>query len=91
MRQWRRRLRRRQRGRERGRAQGDVEGRPRVAHVDDVIALMAEGLVLPYLDIPFQHASPGVLKAMRRPAHAENTLAINIGITPNFPAWGIFN
>ena len=37
-------------------------------HVDEVIALMAEGKVLPYLDIPFQHASPTVLKAMRRPA-----------------------
>jgi ribosomal protein S12 methylthiotransferase len=37
--------------------------------------LMAEGRVLPYLDIPFQHASPTVLKRMRRPAHAENTLA----------------
>jgi ribosomal protein S12 methylthiotransferase len=44
-------------------------------HVDDVIALMADGRVLPYLDIPFQHASPRVLKAMRRPAGAENTLA----------------
>lgn len=43
-------------------------------HVDDVIPLMAEGLVLPYLDIPFQHASPRILKAMKRPAHAENTL-----------------
>src|SRR5919112_3220858 len=43
-------------------------------HVDDVIPLMAEGLVLPYLDIPFQHASPSVLKAMRRPAHAVDTL-----------------
>jgi ribosomal protein S12 methylthiotransferase len=43
-------------------------------HVDDVIPLMADGLVLPYLDIPFQHASSSVLKAMRRPAHAENTL-----------------
>jgi ribosomal protein S12 methylthiotransferase len=38
-------------------------------HVDQVIPLMAEGLVLPYLDIPFQHASPSVLKAMRRPAN----------------------
>ena len=37
-------------------------------HVDDVIPLMAEGKILPYLDIPFQHASPTVLKAMRRPA-----------------------
>ena len=44
-------------------------------HVDAVIPLMAEGKVLPYLDIPFQHASPAVLKRMRRPAHAENTLA----------------
>jgi ribosomal protein S12 methylthiotransferase len=43
-------------------------------HVDAVIPLMAEGGVLPYLDIPFQHASPGVLKRMRRPAHAVNTL-----------------
>lgn len=44
-------------------------------HVDEVIPLMADGLVLPYLDIPFQHASPRVLKAMRRPANAENVLA----------------
>jgi len=44
-------------------------------HVDEVIPLMAEGAVLPYLDMPFQHASPRVLKAMRRPAHAENTLS----------------
>jgi len=44
-------------------------------HVDDVIPLMAEGRILPYLDIPFQHASPSVLKAMKRPAHSENTLA----------------
>jgi ribosomal protein S12 methylthiotransferase len=43
-------------------------------HVDDVIPLMAEGKILPYLDIPFQHASPRVLKAMRRPAHQEKTL-----------------
>jgi ribosomal protein S12 methylthiotransferase len=43
-------------------------------HVDDVIPLMADGKVLPYLDIPFQHASPAVLKAMRRPAHQEKTL-----------------
>ena len=43
-------------------------------HVDEVIPLMAEGKVLPYLDIPFQHASPTVLKAMRRPAHQEKTL-----------------
>ena len=43
-------------------------------HVDQVLPLMAEGRVLPYLDIPFQHASPRVLKAMRRPAHQEKTL-----------------
>ncbi len=43
-------------------------------HVDAVIPLMAERVVLPYLDIPFQHGSPTVLKRMRRPAHAENTL-----------------
>jgi ribosomal protein S12 methylthiotransferase len=43
-------------------------------HVDRVLPLMAEGRVLPYLDIPFQHASPSVLKAMRRPAHQEKTL-----------------
>jgi ribosomal protein S12 methylthiotransferase len=44
-------------------------------HVDDVIPLMAEGKVLPYLDVPFQHASPAVLKRMRRPAAQEKTLA----------------
>jgi ribosomal protein S12 methylthiotransferase len=43
-------------------------------HVDDIIPLMAEGKILPYLDIPFQHASTRVLKAMKRPAAAENTL-----------------
>jgi ribosomal protein S12 methylthiotransferase len=43
-------------------------------HVDEVIPLMAEGNILPYLDIPFQHASPAVLKAMRRPAAQEKTL-----------------
>lgn len=43
-------------------------------HVDDVIPLMAEGKILPYLDIPFQHASPAVLKAMRRPGNQEKTL-----------------
>ena len=43
-------------------------------HVDEVIPLMAERRVLPYLDVPFQHGSPTVLKRMRRPAHAENTL-----------------
>ena len=43
-------------------------------HVDDVIALMAEGLVLPYLDIPFQHAAPSVLKAMKRPGNQEKLL-----------------
>jgi len=44
-------------------------------HVDDVIPLMAEDKVLPYLDVPFQHGSPRILKLMKRPAHAENTLA----------------
>jgi ribosomal protein S12 methylthiotransferase len=44
-------------------------------HVDDVIPLMAEGRLLPYLDIPFQHASPAILKAMKRPAHQDKTLA----------------
>ncbi len=43
-------------------------------HVDDVIELMADGKVLPYLDIPFQHAAPGVLKNMRRPANQEKVL-----------------
>ncbi len=43
-------------------------------HVDEVVPLMADGRILPYLDIPFQHASPSVLKAMRRPAHQEKTL-----------------
>ncbi len=42
--------------------------------VDDLIPLMAEGRILPYLDVPFQHASPRILKAMRRPASAENAL-----------------
>jgi ribosomal protein S12 methylthiotransferase len=43
-------------------------------HVDEVISLMADGKVLPYLDVPFQHASPDVLKRMRRPAAQEETL-----------------
>jgi ribosomal protein S12 methylthiotransferase len=43
-------------------------------HVNDVIPLMADGLVLPYLDIPFQHASPKVLRAMRRPANDAKVL-----------------
>ncbi|HTT42531.1 MAG TPA: 30S ribosomal protein S12 methylthiotransferase RimO [Steroidobacteraceae bacterium] len=43
-------------------------------HVDQVIELMAQGRVLPYLDVPFQHGSASVLKRMRRPAHAEDTL-----------------
>src|SRR6202521_1483552 len=43
-------------------------------HVDKVIPLMAEGKVLPYLDVPFQHASPRILKAMKRPASSENNL-----------------
>ncbi|OWT58164.1 30S ribosomal protein S12 methylthiotransferase RimO [Candidimonas nitroreducens] len=44
-------------------------------HVDEVIPLMAEGRILPYLDIPFQHASPRILKAMKRPAFEDRTLA----------------
>jgi ribosomal protein S12 methylthiotransferase len=43
-------------------------------HVDEVIPLMAEGRILPYLDIPFQHASPRILKLMKRPASAEKVL-----------------
>ncbi|MEQ8860173.1 MAG: 30S ribosomal protein S12 methylthiotransferase RimO [Pseudomonadales bacterium] len=43
-------------------------------HVDGLLPLMAEGLVLPYLDIPLQHADPAILRAMRRPAAVENTL-----------------
>ena len=44
-------------------------------HVDEVIPLMAEGLILPYLDIPFQHASEHILKAMKRPGDTSNILA----------------
>ena len=44
-------------------------------HVDDVVPLMAEGKILPYLDVPFQHASRRILKLMKRPARAENVLA----------------
>jgi ribosomal protein S12 methylthiotransferase len=44
-------------------------------HVDDVIPLMAEGRILPYLDVPFQHASARILKLMKRPASSENVLA----------------
>jgi len=43
-------------------------------HVDEVMSLMADGKILPYLDIPFQHASPNVLKAMKRPAAQDKTL-----------------
>jgi ribosomal protein S12 methylthiotransferase len=43
-------------------------------HVDDLIPLMADGLVLPYLDVPLQHGSPRILRAMRRPAAAERVL-----------------
>jgi ribosomal protein S12 methylthiotransferase len=42
--------------------------------VDEIVPLMAEGKVLPYLDVPFQHASPRVLKLMKRPANVENNL-----------------
>jgi ribosomal protein S12 methylthiotransferase len=43
-------------------------------HVDEVIPLMAEGKILPYLDVPFQHASPRILKLMKRPAGSDGTL-----------------
>jgi ribosomal protein S12 methylthiotransferase len=43
-------------------------------HVDEVIPLMAEGKILPYIDVPFQHASPRILKLMKRPASGENNL-----------------
>lgn len=43
-------------------------------HVDEILPLMAEGLVLPYLDVPLQHASPAILRAMRRPGDVEGTL-----------------
>jgi ribosomal protein S12 methylthiotransferase len=43
-------------------------------HVDEIIQLMAEGKILPYLDIPFQHASQPILKAMKRPANVDNVL-----------------
>jgi len=43
-------------------------------HVDEVIPMMAEGKILPYLDVPFQHASPRILKLMKRPANAEKVL-----------------
>lgn len=43
-------------------------------HVDEVIPMMAEGKILPYLDIPFQHASPRILKLMKRPASSQNNL-----------------
>jgi ribosomal protein S12 methylthiotransferase len=44
-------------------------------HVDEVIPLMAEGKILPYLDVPFQHANPRILKAMKRPANSEDNLS----------------
>jgi ribosomal protein S12 methylthiotransferase len=44
-------------------------------HVDEVIPMMAEGKLLPYLDVPFQHASPRILRLMKRPANAEDNLA----------------
>lgn len=43
-------------------------------HVDDIIPMMAEGKILPYLDIPFQHGSPKILKKMKRPGNIDNTL-----------------
>lgn len=44
-------------------------------HVDEIIPMMADGIILPYLDVPFQHASPRILKSMKRPASSENNLA----------------
>src|SRR5260370_30826313 len=44
-------------------------------HVDEIIPLMAEGKILPYLDVPFQHASPRLLRLMKRPASAEKVLS----------------
>ena len=44
-------------------------------HVDEVVPLMAQGKLLPYLDVPFQHASPRILKLMKRPANSEDNLA----------------
>ena len=44
-------------------------------HVDELVSLMTEGLVLPYLDVPFQHASPRILKLMKRPANTEDNLS----------------
>ena len=44
-------------------------------HVDELIPLMAEGKLVPYLDVPLQHASPRILRAMKRPANADNVLA----------------
>ena len=58
-------------------------------HVDDVIPLMVDGKVLPYLDVPFQHTSASVLKHMRRPAAQEKTLArfeMEAGLSrPDYP------
>jgi ribosomal protein S12 methylthiotransferase len=44
-------------------------------HIDEIIPLMANGLVIPYLDVPFQHASPKILKLMKRPGNIEKTIA----------------
>ncbi len=54
-------------------------------HVDKVIGLMADGRILPYLDIPFQHASARILKLMKRPAAAENTLERNAACRAEVP------
>ena len=48
-------------------------------NVDNLITLMAEGNILPYIDVPFQHASPKILKSMKRPANAENNLERIVG------------
>ena len=54
-------------------------------HVDEIIPLMAEGKVLPYLDIPFQHASPRILKAMKRPAFEDKTLRAREALARGMP------
>jgi ribosomal protein S12 methylthiotransferase len=56
--------------------------------VDDVIPLMAEGKILPYLDVPFQHASPKILKAMQRPASSEKHAGTHPQVAGNLPGTG---
>ena len=58
-------------------------------NVDNLITLMAEGNILPYIDVPFQHASPEILKSMKRPANAENNLERIVGWRKICPEIGI--